>query len=108
MTGLRTLAKRMALAFAALAAGVSAFGAAPTGDGWVADPDSQYLLDLNVHQLRLGENLRAYPTPEGTCLDMGDLVGLLDTPIAIDLAAGKASGWAFSTDKTISIDRNAR
>ena len=108
MLGLGALAKRLALALSALAAGVSAVASAPTSDGWVADPDSQYLLDLNIRQLRLGENLRAYATPEGTCLDMGDLVGLLDTPISIDLAAGKASGWAFSPDRTIEIDRKLR
>ncbi len=108
MTGFRALAKRLALALSALAAGVAAYAATPEGDGWVADPDSQYLLDLNVHQLRLGENLRAYPTPEGTCLNMGDLLGLLDTPITIDNATGTAKGWAFRQDLTIEIDRNKR
>ena len=105
MTGFRAWWKRSALALAALAAGVAVSASAPNGDGWVADPDSQYLFDLNIRQLRLAENLRAYPTPQGQCLVLGDLLTMLDLPVTVDLQARRASGWAFRQDNRIEIDR---
>ena len=51
--------------------------------------------------------MRAYPTPEGTCIVLGDFLTTLDVPMKIDLAAKKASGWAFKEDHRIEIDRRA-
>ena len=58
-------------------------------DGWTADPDDQFLLDVNIRQLRLGDGVRAYPTPEGTCIVFGDFLTALDVPMKIDLEARK-------------------
>ena len=58
-----------------------------SAQGWSADPEEQFLLDVNIRQLRLGDGVRAYNTPEGTCVLFGDLVKTLDLPIKIDLAA---------------------
>ena len=41
---------------------------------WTADPDDQFLLDVNIRQLRLGDGVRAYNTPEGTCVVLGDFL----------------------------------
>ena len=54
---------------------------------FAVDPESQYLLDVNIRQLRLGEGVRGYPTPEGSCLLLGDMIKVLDVPLKVDLAA---------------------
>jgi hypothetical protein len=97
------------LAFCAGGAGTSATSPGPVSTPakiatWKADPDDQYLLDVNIRQLRLGDGVRAYNTPEGTCVVLGDFLTTLDVPMRIDIAAKKASGWAFKEANRISID----
>ena len=77
---------------------------APAPKPWTADPDEQFLLDVNIHQLRLGDTVRAYNPPEGTCVVLGDFLTALDVPMRIDLAAKTAGGWAFRESNKISID----
>ena len=98
---------RWALKLVALASAgaIGASAAAPDASHWVADPDDQFLLDVNIRQLRLGDGVRAYPTPEGTCIVLGDFLTTLDVPMRIDLDAKSASGWAFKEDNRIEIDR---
>lgn len=72
---------------------------------WTADPDEQFVLDVNIRQLRLGDGVRAYNTPEGTCVILSDLLTTLDVPIRIDPATGQATGWAFKESNRISIDQ---
>ena len=91
----------------ALAGAVAAWAASPVGPAWTADPDEQFLLDVNIRQLRLGDGVRAYATPEGTCVVFGDFLTPLDLPMKIDLAAKKASGWAFREENRIEIDEAA-
>jgi hypothetical protein len=101
----RWLARPLLLLAAALA-GASAPASAPVSEPpWTADPDAQFLLDLQIRQKVLGEGVRAYPVPGGTCLILGDLLTALDVPIRIDLAAGKAEGWAFRETNSLRIDR---
>jgi hypothetical protein len=97
---------RGAFASWALAAvgAVTAWAASPIGPAWSADPDQQYMLDVNIRQLRLGDGVRAYQTPEGTCVVFGDFLATLDLPMKIDLQAKKASGWAFREENRIEID----
>ena len=100
---------RVALAAMALAS-AGAFGALASpsaGDGWTADPDDQYLLDVNIRQQRLGDGVRAYATPGGTCIIFGDFLTALDVPMKIDLESNSASGWAFKETHKIQIDRRA-
>ena len=90
-----------------LALGAGSLGASTTLPGpkpWKADPDEQFLLDVTIHQLRLGDSVRAYNAPEGTCVVLGDFLTALDVPMRIDLSAKKASGWAFRESNRISID----
>src|SRR5512139_385444 len=89
----------------ALAGAVAAWAAAPVGDKWIADPEEQFMLDVNIRQLRLGDGVRAYQTPEGTCLVFGDFLTTLDLPMKIDLQAKRASGWAFRESHRIEIDQ---
>ena len=99
----------MALASAgtvgALAASPSEVG--PVAGGWTADPDDQFLLDVNIRQMRLGDGVRAYATPGGTCIVFGDFLTALDVPMKIDLEAKSASGWAFKEAHKIHIDQRA-
>lgn len=97
----------MLLALGAGGVAVSAPSPLPPASSWSADPDSQFLLDVNIRQLRLGEGVRAYNTPEGTCVVLGDFLTTLDVPMKVDLAAKKASGWAFKEKNRISIDYGA-
>ena len=90
------------LTFCVGSVGASATSAAPAS--WTANPDDQFLLDVHIRQLILGDGVRAYNTPEGTCVVLGDFLTALDVPMRIDLAAKKASGWAFKESNRISID----
>ncbi len=84
--------------------GVSAVSATPEAGRWTADPDEQFLLDVNLRQTRLSEGIRAYSTPEGTCVLFGDFLTALDVPMKIDLAGKKATGWAFKESHRIAVD----
>lgn len=96
--------RAIALLGLTVAGAISAPAATPIADGWSADPEAQFLLDMNLRRLRLGEGVRAYTTPEGTCIVFGDFLTSLDVPMKIDLAAKKASGWAFKEQHKIVID----
>lgn len=101
---------RSALTLLALASAgaIGASASAPaTADRWVANPDDQFLLDVSIRQLRLGDGVRAYPTPEGTCIVLGDFLTTLDLPMRIDIDKGRASGWAFKEQYRLDIDRGA-
>jgi hypothetical protein len=99
--------RKAALLLALCAGGVGASGPPSPKSSWRADPDDQFLLDVNIRQLRLGDGVRAYNTPEGTCVVLGDFLTTLDVPMRIDLTAKKASGWAFKENNRISIDYGA-
>src|SRR3954451_19390430 len=99
--------RKAAMLLALCAGGVAASTPGPTSARWAADPEEQFLLDVNIRQLRLGDGVRAYNTPEGTCVVLGDFLTTLDVPMRIDLTAKKASGWAFKETNRISIDYGA-
>lgn len=101
----RRWARRALGLLALFGAGIAAPAAAPVGDGWVADPDSQFLLDVTIRNLSLGDGVRAYSTPDGTCVVFGDFLAALDVPMKIDLEAHRASGWAFRQENRVEIDQ---
>jgi hypothetical protein len=88
-----SLGKAALIAFACVGAAAS-LAEAPRP--FAVDAESEYLLDVNIRQLRLGEGVRGYPTPEGSCLLLGDMATVLDVPVKVDLAARRATGWAFA------------
>ncbi|HEX8412929.1 MAG TPA: carboxypeptidase-like regulatory domain-containing protein [Sphingomicrobium sp.] len=96
-----------ALAALGYAAAVGASSATPAPDSWAATPDDQFLLDVKIRQYRLGDGVRAYNTPTGTCIIFGDIINTLDVPLKIDLAAKKAGGWAFKESNRIELDYGA-
>lgn len=103
---LRRLAAPAAACAAALACAGAVGAASPQSPeaGWAANPDDQFLLDVRIRQLRLGDGVRAYSTPQGTCVLLGDFLATLDVPIKVDLAARQASGWAFKEENKVAID----
>ena len=105
MLGGRNWLHKAAMLLAFCAGSVGASAPPPSGaPAWTADPDDQFLLDVHIRQLRLGDGVRAYNTPEGTCVVLGDFLTTLDVPMHIDLTARKASGWAFKESNKITID----
>jgi len=92
--------RRAAVLLALCAGGIGASAPGTPTASWKADPDTQFLLDVNIRQLRLGDGVRAYQTPEGTCVVLGDFLAALDVPMKIDLAAKRASGWASRSRPT--------
>jgi hypothetical protein len=110
MTGGRSWLRKAAMLLALCAGSLAASAPAPPPASlppvaaWTPDPDEQFILDVNIRQLRLGDTVRAYNPPEGTCVVLGDFLTALDVPMRIDLVAKKASGWAFRENNKISID----
>ena len=104
MPGGRKWLRKAAMLLALCAGGVAASTPPTASARWTADPDEQFLLDVNIRQLKLGDGVRAYNTPEGTCVVLGDFLTALDVPVKVDLAARKASGWAFKESNRIAID----
>ena len=104
MLGGRKWLRKAAMLLALCAGGVSASAASTPAPTWTADPDDQFLLDVHIRQLVLGDGVRAYNAPEGTCVVLGDFLTALDVPMRIDLTARKASGWAFKESNRITLD----
>jgi hypothetical protein len=105
--GGRNWLRKAAMLLALSAGGFAASAPAKAAAQWTADPDDQFLLDVHIRQLVLGDGVRAYNAPEGTCVVLGDFLTALDVPMRIDLTAKKASGWAFKENNRISIDYSA-
>lgn len=91
-----------ALIGALIVCGVSAAHAAPV---WTANPDDALLFDVRLGQYRLGEGVRGYQTPEGSCLDLADVIIALDVPVRLDKKLRRATGWVFEERRTVVIDR---
>lgn len=104
MLGGRYWLRKAAMLLALCAGSVGASASPPSAPAWIADPDDQFLLEVHIRQLKLGDGVRAYNTPEGTCVVLGDFLTTLDLPMHIDLTAKKASGWAFKESNKITID----
>jgi hypothetical protein len=97
----------MALLGLCCAGGIGASAATPVAETWSADPEAQFLLDVQLRSRRLGDGVRAYDTPTGTCIMFGDFLNALDVPMKIDFPARKAVGWAFKEDHRVSIDASS-
>lgn len=105
---------------AALAAGWTLAGLAPGGahaaektlvsaasDGWTPNEDDRWLFDLRSGPYRLGGGVRGYQTPQGLCVDLGDMVLALDLAVRIDTKLRRATGWVFDERRSLLIDRDA-
>lgn len=106
--------------FPALAAGLALVGLVPSGahavektpvslsaDSWSPNEDDRWLFDLRSGQYRLGDGVRGYQTPQGICVDLGDMVLALDLAVRVDKKLRRATGWVFDERRSITIDREA-
>lgn len=74
---------------------------------WHPNSDDALLYDVRIAQYRLGDGVRGYATPQGSCVDLGDMILALDIPVRLDKKSRRAIGWAFQEDHIIAIDRDA-
>jgi hypothetical protein len=75
--------------------------------GWTPNQDDALLFEVRLGQYRLGDGARGYQTPDGVCVDMADMIMALDIPVRLDKKLRRATGWAFSENRTMLIDREA-
>ncbi|MEN9682822.1 MAG: hypothetical protein RIQ99_1448 [Pseudomonadota bacterium] len=95
--------------FACFALMLASICATPVrAETWRASEDDQLLLELRSGSYRLGEPLRGYQTPGGTCVDFADLIQALDLPLRLDKKSRRATGWLFAEDQHFVLDRDAR
>lgn len=102
---MRRWAHQAKLILAGLAALFGAAGASAQ-EAWEPHPDDSLLFDVRLGDYRLGDGVRGYQTPGSVCIDLADTIAALDVPIAIDEAANRAEGWAFTEENQIVIDRS--
>lgn len=74
--------------------------------GWTANADDSWLFDLRSGQYRLGDGVRGYQTPQGVCVDLGDVVLALDLAVRVDKKLRRATGWVFDERRSVLIDRD--
>ena len=72
---------------------------------WAPNADDALLFDVRLNQYRLGDGVRGYATPTGTCVDFADVIMALDIPVRLDKQSRRATGWAFDESHTLTIDR---
>ena len=98
-----------ALALAGLApAGAEAaerMPVSPTAASWAPNADDSWLFDVRSGQYRLGDGVRGYQTPQGICVDLGDVVLALDLAVRVDRKLRRATGWVFDERRSLTIDR---
>ncbi|MBL0916063.1 MAG: carboxypeptidase regulatory-like domain-containing protein, partial [Sphingopyxis sp.] len=100
--------------FPALAAGLTLVGLVPSGahavekapvsvgaDGWTPNEDDRWLFDLRSGQYRLGDGVRGYQTPQGICVDLGDMVLAMDLAVRVDKKLRRATGWVFDERRSL-------
>ncbi|MFM2301834.1 MAG: hypothetical protein RLZZ84_1570 [Pseudomonadota bacterium] len=94
---------------AAILAAALAVATAATvrAEAWRASEDEQLLLELRSGSYRLGDALRGYQTPAGTCVDFADLIQTLDLPVRLDKKSRRATGWLFAESQRFVVDRDA-
>ncbi|WP_309623901.1 carboxypeptidase-like regulatory domain-containing protein [Novosphingobium sp.] len=94
-------------AAAAFAAAFAVWSAPAQAEVWVPGEDDVLLLELHSGNYRIGDTLRGYQTPDGICVDFGDLIQTLDLPVRLDKKSRRATGWLFAEDQKIVIDRDS-
>ena len=77
----------------------------PSAAAWVPNADDSWLFDVRSGQYRLGDGVRGYQTPQGICVDLGDVVLALDLAVRVDKKLRRATGWVFDERRSLTIDR---
>ena len=93
----------------ALAAALALLGGATAARAeWRPNEDDALLFDAQLGQLKLGDGVRGYRTPEGICLNFADVVAALDVPVIVDKSGVTASGWIFEEHNILKINRKSQ
>lgn len=106
-----TIRHRKTGAVASFAAAFAAFAGMGFGVGgaqaqsWQATDDDAVLLQVGVGNYRLNGDVRGYQTPAGVCVDLGDVIQVLDLPVRLDKKSRRATGWIFTESHKFEIDR---
>ncbi|PAL21564.1 carboxypeptidase-like regulatory domain-containing protein [Sphingopyxis sp. GW247-27LB] len=79
----------------------------PSSAAWAPNEDDAWLFELRSGPYRLGDGVRGYRTPEGVCVDLGDMVLALDLAVRVDRKLRRATGWVFDERRALTIDRDA-
>ena len=74
------------------AAGITAISAASlflappalAASEWTASDDDALLFDLRSGKYRLGDGVRGYQTDAGICVDLADMIMVMDIPLRLD------------------------
>ncbi|WP_323799070.1 carboxypeptidase regulatory-like domain-containing protein [Parasphingorhabdus sp.] len=74
---------------------------------WSASDDDALLFDLRSGNYRLGDGVRGYQTDSGICVDLADIIVAMDIPLRLDKKSRRATGWIFSENQTLTIDRDS-
>ena len=101
----RSVAAGVAASLGLLALPVPA-AQAQTG-AWEAHVDDSLILEARIGQYRLLGDIRGYFTDRGVCVSFEDLIQVLDLLVEIDEKSRRATGWLFSEERTLAIDRDA-
>lgn len=98
---------RIARAAAPGAVALGLFPGPASAQGWQPIEDDLLLLELRSGQFTLGEPVRGYQTPHGVCVDFADAIHALDVPVQLDKKSRRATGWFFSEDRRLILERDA-
>lgn len=107
---MRAALAALALAGAMLSSSAQAIEKKPlsnSADDWAPNADDSWLFDMRSGQYRLGDGVRGYQTPQGICVDLGDVVLALDLAVRVDRKLRRATGWVFDERRSLTIDRDA-
>lgn len=105
--GLRALVRAAGIA-AISAASLLVASPGAAASGWSASDDDALLFDLRSGSYRLGDGVRGYQTDSGICVDLADMIIAMDIPFRLDKKSRRATGWIFTENQTLTIDRDAR
>lgn len=78
-----------------------------SADDWLPNVDDSWLFDMRSGSYRLGDGVRGYQTPQGVCVDLGDMILTLDLAVRVDRKLRRATGWVLDERRTFLIDRDA-
>ena len=80
---------------------------AHAAETWQANDDDSLLFDIRSGKYRLGDGVRGYQTTTGVCVDLADVIIALDIPVRLDKKSRRATGWIFSENQTLTIERDS-
>ena len=104
MFSIRRLARKAA---ATLAAALVLGTGQVAAQEWEPTEDDSLIVEIRAGSYTLGGMVRGYQTTDGVCIDLADTVQALDVALRVDPKSRRATGWIFSEDNTLTIDRDS-